>query len=139
MITRCCQSARRTVSSLKFVGFNSYDLHPIVCVKIWHRMILSTSFYACELLSNICAKDIIKLENTQRHFARVIQGLDHKSSTDTTIANLGMWSLTGFIDKCRLLLLGRLCTNSCFSTMKHIVCSYLATVNVDNTNASTSI
>ena len=49
------------------------------------------------------------MERLQRHFARYIQGLYVRTSSTAVVASLNLWSMRGYIDKLKLLLLGRLC------------------------------
>ena len=86
-------------------------------------MILTTSLYGCELLYKITGQSIDFLENTQRYFARTVQGLDKRSPSESTVANIGLWSLIGYIDKCKLIFLGRLCNLTCNSIVKSIFCA----------------
>ena len=125
-IEKYCQKARQSVNSLRSLGMNSTDLHPATCVKIWQRMILKTSLYGCELLYDIKGQQLVQLENTQRYFARTILGLDKRSPSESTIANLGLWTMIGYIDKCKLQYLGSLCNISCNNLIKHIFCACVA-------------
>lgn len=126
-VISCCSKARKSVNSLRSLGLNNVDLHPNTCVKIWKRMILSTSFYGCELLPTLYGKQLELIETTQRYFARRVQGFNKRSPSDSTISNLGLWSMNGFIDKCRLQLLGRLCNIECNSIAKDLFCAFVAT------------
>lgn len=46
--------------------------------------------------------------------------------TDSVCANLGLWTMVGYIDKCRLLFPGRLCNNACNSSTKTLFCAFLS-------------
>ena len=132
-----CRKARQHVNSLRPLGLNQSGLHPATCVKIWQRFVLKTSFYGCELLSNIHGKDIILLETTQRYFARCVQGMDKRSSTGSTIANLGLISMIGYIDQCKLQFIGSLFNMKCNTSPKHIFCAFIGTTNQDELNSKT--
>ncbi len=121
-----CRKARQSINSLRPLGVNSTDLHPAVSVKIWQRIVLKTSFYGCELLTGVRGKDIDMLENTQRYFARIVQGFDKRSSRECTIANLGLFTMMGYIHKCKLQFLGRLFRIRCGTSPKHIFCAIIS-------------
>lgn len=58
--------------------------------------------------SRVCVtKKDLQLEYTQRHFSRIVQGLSKYSPSLSCTLNLGLWSEKGYIDKCRLLFIGR--------------------------------
>lgn len=63
-IEKYCQKARQHINSLRSLGLSSNGLHPMSSVKIWLRMILTTSFYGCELLYDIKGQHIDVLEST---------------------------------------------------------------------------
>jgi hypothetical protein len=60
---------------------------------IWKRMILPTGLYACEIWGGLSNTEIDLLERTQRYAARFIQCMDNTSPIDSTISNLGLWSI----------------------------------------------
>ena len=43
------------------------------------------------------------LEYIQRHFLRIVQGFSKYSPTISTIYNLGLWTMTGYINEYRLI------------------------------------
>jgi len=110
--TRACLKARKTIMSLKSIGLRAGGLHPIACVNIWRRIIVPCAFYACELWTNITKSEIEQMEKVQRLFARIVQNFHVRSSTLATIQTLGLWTMSGTIDKLKLCLLGRMCRTS---------------------------
>jgi hypothetical protein len=55
--------------------------------------------------------------NRNRYAARFIQCMDKTSPIDSTISNLGLWSIESVTDKFKLLYFGRLCRSN--SSTKH--------------------
>ena len=84
-------------------------MNPLSAVTIWTRVILASALYACEIWGRLSPPDIQTLERGQRHFARYIQSMDKYSPIEVTVSSLGMMSMCGYIDKQKLLFLGRLC------------------------------
>lgn len=108
LVERACKFARSEFHSLHPVGVNNSQINPVVSAKIWKRIVLPSSLFSCELWTDLTKKDQYKLEYTQRHFSRIVQGLSKYSPSLSCTSNLGLWSVKGYIDKCRLLFLGRL-------------------------------
>ena len=128
-IKTACNKSRQQVCALKSAGLNSNGISPIACVKIWQRVILATAMYGCEIWTTISDSCIEDLEKSQRHFARTVQNLNITSPSDTTIYNLGLFSMEGHIDKCRLLLLGRLCRANQTYCFKQLFTMFVAMWN----------
>ena len=105
---RVCKIARSKIHSLYPIGVNCFQIHPIVSAKIWKRIVLPSAFYSCELWTALSKEDLNKIEYIQRHFSRITQGFSKYSPSLSCLANLGLWTMEGYIDKCRLLFLGRL-------------------------------
>lgn len=105
LVERACKNA---IHSLYPVGVNNSQINPVVSAKIWKRIVLPSSLYSCELWTDLTKKDLSKLKYTQRHFSRIVQGLSKYSPSLYFTSNRGLWSVKGYIDKCRLLFLGRL-------------------------------
>jgi hypothetical protein len=105
---RVYKAARSKIHSLYSIGVNNSDIHPVVSTKIWKRIVLPSAFYSCEIWPSITLTDMQQLEYLQRHFSRIIQGFSKFSPSLSSISNVGLWTIQGYIDKCRLLFLGRL-------------------------------
>lgn len=104
-----CAKLKRNLHSLYTIGLNRSGMSTLTNTTIWKRVILPTAMYSCETWGKLTATELEMLEQTQRYFARFVQGFDKRSPTDACISNIGLWSLTGLIDKFKLLLFGRLC------------------------------
>ena len=147
-----CIKARKIFHSLHDLGLKQNGIHPLSCVLIWNRVILPSALYGVELWGTLSDKNIENLEKTQRQFVRYIMGFDKTSPTEATTSVLGLLSVSSYIDKHRLMFLGRLCcsevdllhkdifTNSVaeyvlgFSNICHITKSLLNTLSKYNLN-----
>ena len=133
-INNACEKATKRVNSLYTTGLHINGLNPIASVKIWKHDILTSSFYGCELFFDISDYNINKMEKVQRMFARRAQGLDQRSPSVLTTATLGLMPLQTYIDKCKLLLLGRLCRQQTNHITKQIFLwklgQYLIGINI---------
>ena len=133
-INNACEKATKTVNSLYTTGLHMNGLNPIASVKIGKHVILPSSFYGCELFFDISDCNINKMERVQRMFARRAQGLDQRSPSVSTTVTLGLMPLQTYIDKCKLLLLGRLCRQQTNHITKQIFLwklgQYLIGINI---------
>ena len=118
---RACCAARKTMYSLKDIGLRAGGLNPAVCAKVWQRVILASSLYACELWTNISKSELLDLERLQRRFARLVQGFHVRSPSVCTIQTLGLFSMEGYIDKCKLCYIGRLCRDKSSHMVKQLL------------------
>lgn len=138
LITRSVKTTERTKSaskklkknlhSLYNIGVNPKCMTPVTNAMIWKRMILPTGLYACEIWGGLSNTEIDLLERTQRYAARFIQCMDKTSPIDSTISNLGLWSIESVTDKFKLLFFGRLCRSNSSTTHKklfHILISQI--------------
>ena len=69
-INNACEKTTKTVNSLHTTGLHINGLNPIASVNIWKHVIMSSSFYGCELFFDIFDYNINKIERVQRMFAR---------------------------------------------------------------------
>ena len=138
LITRSVQTTERTTSaskklkknlhSLYNIGVNPKCMMPVTNAMIWKRMILPTGLYACKIWGGLSNTEIDLLERTQRCAARFIQCMDKYSPIDSTISNLGLWSIESVTDKFKLLFFGHLCRSNSSTTHKklfHILISQI--------------
>jgi len=138
LITRSVKTTERTKSaskklkknlhSLYNIGVNPKCMTPVTNAMIWKRMILPTGLYACEIWGGLSNTEIELLERTQRYAARFIQCMDKTSPIDSTISNLGLWSIESVTDKFKLLFFGLLCRSNSSTIHKklfHILISQI--------------
>ena len=147
-----CAKARKIYHSPHDLGVRQNGIHPLSCVLIWNRVILPSVLYGVEMWGHLSDKNLESLEKTRRQFVRYIMGFDKTSPTEATTSVLGLLSVSSYIDKHRLMFLGRLCrsevgllhkdifTNSVaeyllgFSNIFHITKSLLYTLSKYNLN-----
>jgi hypothetical protein len=107
-VNRMCKKSRQSMCALHDLGISGNGMNPLSSTKIWLRVILPSALYGCEVIGNISVTLLEKLERVQRLFARKVQNLHRSSHRCSTIQLLGLWSVEGYINKCKLLFFGRL-------------------------------
>ena len=118
--------ARKSLDSLYDVGIRPYGINPLSCCVVWQRVILASSLYGAEIWGSLKCNDVEILERVQRHFSRFVQRLDRKSPCEATDSTLGLFSVESYIDKCKLLFVGRLCLADISHFHKQIFCLQFA-------------
>ena len=103
------RSMKQKLHALYNIEFNPRGMSALTNCSIWKHIILPTALYACEIWSPITKYELELLEVTQRYFTRFILQFFRRSPIESCNANVGLWSIEGFVDKMKLLLFGRLC------------------------------
>ena len=67
--------------------------------------------YGVELWGDLSDKNVESFEKIQRQFVRYIMGFDKTSPTEATTSVIGLLYVSSYIDKHRLMFLGRLCSS----------------------------
>ena len=101
--------AKQIFHSLYDMGLRKNGMNPLCCMKIWERIILPSAMYSVEIWGNIPAPEMETLERTQRYFVKRILGLTKTTPKEATCSLLGAVSLESYIDKLKLMFVGRLC------------------------------
>jgi hypothetical protein len=69
-----CNKGYSNLGLLKGLGFHSNGLSPITCGVVWHRMLVPSILYGCEVWGNIRKREMKQLESVQYRVGRHIQG-----------------------------------------------------------------
>ena len=129
-----CAKARKIFHSLYDVGLKYDGIHPLSCVLIWNRVILPSALFGVELWGTLSDRNIENLEKVQRQYVRHILAFDKTSPIEATISVLGMFSVSGYIDKSQLMFLGRLCNSEIDLFHKDIFSNSIAEYTLGFTN-----
>ena len=129
-----CVKARKIFHSLYDIGLKYDGIHPLSCVLIWNRVILPSALFGIELWGTLSDKNIENLEKVQRQYVRHILAFDKTSPIEATISVLGMSSVSGYIDKSRLMFFGRLCNSEIDLFHKDIFTNAIAEHSLGFTN-----
>ncbi|KAK3097410.1 hypothetical protein FSP39_009406 [Pinctada imbricata] len=108
-IEKASAKAKQLFHSLYDMGLRKDGMNPLCSMKIWERIILPSAMYSVEIWGNIQAPEMEILERTQRYFVKRILGLTKTTPKEATCSLLGAVSLESYIDKLKLMFVGRLC------------------------------
>jgi hypothetical protein len=106
--------------SLLGCGLNENGLSPLISSHIWHRISLPSMLYACELWNNMPQTHINMLEKVQKTIAKSIQGLYRRTHDEIVRGLLGWYTISGYIDKMKLLFVHTLVNMNSNSIVKHV-------------------
>lgn len=106
--------------SLLGCGLNENGLSPLISSQIWHRISLPSMLYACELWNDIPKVQINMLEQVQKTIAKSIQGLYRRTHDEIVRGLLGWYTISGYIDKMKLLFIHTLVNMNSNSIVKHV-------------------
>ncbi|KAK3093161.1 hypothetical protein FSP39_012054 [Pinctada imbricata] len=108
-IEKASAKAKQLFHSLYDMGLRKDGMNPLCSMKIWERIILPSAMYSVEIWGNIQAPEMEILERAQRYFVKRILGLTKTTPKEATCSLLGAVSLESYIDKLKLMFVGRLC------------------------------
>jgi hypothetical protein len=94
--------------STKCVIYSYSIMNPLSSTKMWSRVILPSAMYGCEVVGHISIANVATMERNQRLFARKVQHFHTSSHRWSTTHMLGLGTIEGYINKCKLLFIGRL-------------------------------
>ena len=129
-IDKSCKKLRYSMFTLKDVGIKPYGMAPCSIKRIYERVVLPGVLYGSETWGHLSNNDIQTLDLNERKFVRYILNLECTSPTDATPSTLGLWTFSGYVDKYKLLFLGRLCTSSPSFIFKEIFCYLISYVSM---------
>ena len=107
-----CQVAakkgREVVSSMLSCGVRPGGLSPICGVHLWRTVGLTAMLYGSELWSNLKQSDLKLLDLTNRFAAKRMQGSPPCTRSEAATGNIGLWTISGHIDKMKLAFLHKM-------------------------------
>ncbi len=104
-----CQKMRGSFMGLAGAGVRPKGLNPLTSIKLFKLIVLPTALYGCELWCGLPDRQLLKLDRTQRFCLKVAQDLGIRTRTDMCHSLVAMPRLGSFVDRAKLLFLGRLC------------------------------
>ena len=104
-----CNKIRNTFLSLVNSGIHQDGLNPLTSKRIYNSVVLPKALYGCELWSNLNKNHIMSLEHAHRFCIKFMQSIPKFTSTDVSLAMIGMYPIEAEIDYKKLIFLGQLC------------------------------
>ena len=104
-----CNKLKNTFLSIVNCGIHQDGLNPLTSKRIYNSIVLPKALYGCELWSSLNKKQIMSLERAHRFCIKFMQSLPKYTSTDVSLALIGMYPIEAEIDYKKLIFLGQLC------------------------------
>jgi hypothetical protein len=103
---------KQAAGMLMNAGVRPGGLNPICGMNSWKTFGLPSMLYGAEVWSAQTITELDLLNRAGAFAAKRLQGLAPTTATAGALGTVGLWSITGFIDKKKLLFLGTLCRSS---------------------------
>ena len=103
-----CDKIRNTFLSLVNSGIHQDGLNHLTSKRLYNSVVLPKALYGCELWSNLHKTHIMSLERAYRFCINLMQSLPKFTSTDASLALIGMYPIEAEIDCNKLIFLGQL-------------------------------
>ena len=87
---------------LKAYGFHDDGLSPLTCATLWHRMLIPSMLYGCEVWGKLPISELNSLEVVQNRVAKHIQGLHRRTHNEVVRGLLGWHTMSGQVELCKL-------------------------------------
>jgi hypothetical protein len=104
-----CKKAKGTLISLIGIGVHKQGFSALTGSKMYHRVVLPRALYGCELWYNLSHTELEMLERMHRFSAKLLQDYHPRTRTVIALSMLGWYNMNAYIDRRKLLFLGRLC------------------------------
>ena len=98
LVGDACVKLRGTLLSICNSGLNPTSVNPITMKTIYNSIVLPKSLYGCELWTNLCKTDILKLERAHMFCIKFIQSFGLWTSTDFALCSISNNSIETCID-----------------------------------------
>lgn len=104
-----CNKIKSTFLSLINSGIYEDGFNPLTSKRIYNSVALPKALYGCELWSNLQSSQLMSLERAHRYCVKFLQFLPRSTSTDVSLALIGMNPIEAEIDRRKLTFFGQLC------------------------------
>lgn len=106
-ISNACRKAKNSYFALN--GITLKSTNPTVLIKLYKTVILPTLLYGCEMWTSLKASDETALQRFQHFAIKRILGLPRYTRSYICQSIVGIYPITAYIDKRKLLFFQKLC------------------------------
>lgn len=126
------KKGKAVMGELMCAGFRPGGINPICGASVWKAFGIPTMLYGCEVWSRLTMTEVKLLNQGNTFAAKRLQGLCQTTHSAGALGTIGMWSISGHIDKSKLLFFGNLCRMSPLRLEKRLFIKRLFWFLADN-------